>query len=133
MSIYLNQYFLSISIAQEYRTSLFKSMSFLQGLDPQVVFHQYEGLRCILTTRCCAPNPIPTGVPSDQEWLRRVELTKVNLALSVLYIKCKLVTSALLESIAEETGGDGPISLFLGHLSDTSVRIDEFLPEFAHL
>ena len=44
-------------------------------------------------------------------------------------MKYKLLTSSVLEAIAELTGGDAPISMFLGQLSNDAARIERHLPK----
>lgn len=68
-------------------------------------------------------------MPSEALWNVRVEQTGQNLSLSVLYMKYKLLTSALLEAVVELTGGDGPIALFLGQMTGNTCRIELYLPK----
>ena len=70
------------------------------------------------------------GVPDTQTISEMRERSQRNLSLSVTYLQYKLVTLALIESIVSVTGGDGPISLFLGAVNE-GMRIDEFLPRCA--
>lgn len=95
---------------KEYRTSLFKSTNFLKFLDPSVVFNQYKGV----------PTELDLGSLTIQ--------AKLNLSLAVLYMKYKIVASALLEILAVLTGGDGPIDYFLGSIS-SPVKMSSFLPQ----
>lgn len=46
------------------------------------------------------------------------EIAKVNLSLAILYMRIKLFPLALIEALAECTGGDAPVEIFLGHPND---------------
>jgi hypothetical protein len=56
----------------------------------------------------------------------------MNIQTGQEYLHIKLLTQAILEALAEVTGGDAPLSLFMGDmLADSSHhrRIEDFLPE----
>jgi hypothetical protein len=61
-----------------------------------------------------------------------VAVAKSNIALAVRYLRCKLYSTALIEALASESGGDGPLEFFMGGIPEPSgppvVRIEHFLP-----
>ena len=67
---------------------------------------------------------------------RRVARTTGNLELAVRYLRAKLYSIALVEAIAELTGGDVPLDYFMGGVEDARVadakRIESYLPQLAH-
>jgi len=83
----------------EYRIALNGMLRFFQSLQPEYVYHAYD------------------GVPSEtemQEYTRRI---RKNLGYGVQYLKAKLLAVAILEGLAELTGGDAPLVLFIGDAS----------------
>lgn len=98
---------------RSYRQAIQSSEAFLSRLSPQVIFHRYRGV----------PSPEDLSV-----WEGRA---RQNLAIAVQYLRLKLVTIAILEALAEATGGDAPISLFMGDLpqpEEPASRLEHFLP-----
>lgn len=81
---------------RSFRESLANGLKFFQGLEPKRVFHSY------------------LGVPHEAGIEEKVQQVEKNLTIAISYIKVKLVTIGLVEAIAELTGGDAPISFFLG-------------------
>ena len=94
---------------KDYRTSLHKTTKFFHSLQPSSIYHQYH------------------GVPDNDEYAARLQCAELNLSISILYLKYKLIAAGILEALADCTGGDGPISMFLGDLTD-GLRLDHFLP-----
>ena len=45
-------------------------------------------------------------------------------------MKYKIITAGILESLAAMSGGDGPITLFLGDPSPDHARLTKFLPMY---
>ena len=101
---------------RDYRFALQKMEGFLAQLPAERVFHTY------------AEEPRP------EIHARRVARTTGNLELAGRYLRAKLYSIALVEAIAEETGGDVPLDYFMGGLKQSSTenkRIEQFLPHFA--
>lgn len=96
-----------------YRHALQKMLGFLTGLEPQRVFSQYK------------------GEPSDEKYQRLLAGADRNLKTARDYLGIKLVTAVILEAFAMATGGDAPISLFLGDLDPHGPggNIEDYLPE----
>jgi hypothetical protein len=97
---------------REYREALQNMDAFFSLLDPQRVFHQYG------------------GEPEQQEFKRMVERARRNIETARRYLHVKLLAQALLEALAMESGGDAPLSLFMGDTSaDASApRLEKHLP-----
>lgn len=98
----------------EYRVALLKMEGFLATLAPERVFR------------------MQAGEPSPEEHKRRVEAARRNMALAVRYMRTKLYSTAVIEALAYETGGDAPIDLFMGGIGESNGermrRIEQFLP-----
>lgn len=98
----------------EYRVALQKMEGFLASLPAERVFRM-QG-----------------GEPSPEEHRRRVDAAARNIALAVRYMRCKLYSTAVVEALAEESGGDAPLDLFMGgvgdHKGEPMRRIEHFLP-----
>ncbi len=96
-----------------YREILQKNYLFLSHLSPELVFHQFQHF------------------PSDEKMAIKVQNTSLNLAIALQYLQIKLVTQCILEAIAMQTGGDAPISYFLGDARNYQevVNIEHFLPK----
>jgi hypothetical protein len=99
---------------REYRTALQKMEGFLATLDPAVVFQSFAG--------------VPTAAKMDK--LRSA--AQRNLTLSVAYLQAKLLTIAMLEALSLLSGGDAPLSLFAGGLTEPGKRkprrLEDYLP-----
>lgn len=99
---------------REYRGALQSMEVFFRKVDPRLVFHRYD------------------GAPDDAEYQRLTAAAQKNIRLAWRYISIKLLAQSVLEALAEETGGDAPLSLFIGDLSfdeaDSERRLEKFLP-----
>lgn len=81
----------------EYRRVLQRMEQFFLNLDPQLVFRHHR------------------GYPNSETWQAMTEQATQNIRIGKEYIGVKLVAIGLLEAVALSSGGDGPISLFLGY------------------
>jgi hypothetical protein len=98
---------------KEYRHALEKMGGFLGQLNPDNVFHNYK------------------GVPTDAEFREMVKLAYQNIATAREYLSIKLLAIAVLEALADLTGGDAPLSLFTGEIlynNDDTHRYNNILP-----
>jgi hypothetical protein len=98
---------------KEYRRALAKMGDFLGQLNPENIFHRYK------------------GVPNEAEFREMVKLAYQNIATAREYLTIKLLAIAVLEALADLTGGDAPLSLFTGDIQlngDNTHRYDSFLP-----
>jgi hypothetical protein len=81
---------------KSYRSSLQKMEGFMSQLDPALVFHEFRGF------------------PDAPTYAGMKQCAARNIQQAVEYLRAKLVTMAILEGIAELTGGDAPIVLLAG-------------------
>lgn len=98
---------------RDYRQALQKTERFLWALDPANVFHTYG------------------GVPAPHEFERLNERAQANINVAREYLGIKLLTIAILEALAEISGGDVPLSLFMGDIergNKRTRRIEDALP-----
>ena len=85
---------------RDYRVALEKMEGFLSQLRPQRVFKAFG------------------GEPHPAEHTRRIQVAGTNIALAVRYLRAKLYSTALVEALASESGGDAPVELFMGAAPD---------------
>lgn len=74
------------------------------------------------------------GMPSKKDLDWKLELCKRNCAIAKKYVGAKLYAMSVVAAFACLTGGDGPLSLFLGDLKSKKsmlqhTNFDDFLPE----
>jgi hypothetical protein len=81
---------------RDYRLALQHTDTFFSQMVPELVFH-----------RC-------HGVPTDDEYWELVRCTRHNVSIARQYLGIKLLAIGILEALAESTGGDAPLSLFMG-------------------
>jgi hypothetical protein len=99
---------------KDYRLGLQKMQRFLLNLDPTHVFNIYK------------------DTPPPPEYERMVGQTAQNLHTGRKYLQIKLLAMAILEGLAEATGGDAPVSLFMGDLPREGAviqRMEDYLPD----
>jgi hypothetical protein len=99
----------TVYTVRDYRTALQKMESFLAQLKAERVFHEY------------------LDEPKPEIHARRVARTTGNLQLAVRYLRAKLHAIAVVEGIAEATGGDLPVDYFMGGMKNSG--IEQFLPQ----
>jgi hypothetical protein len=86
---------------------------FLAHLEPSSIFQSYAGY----------PDHAMLG-----EW---TTAAGSNLRFACDYLDCKTVTVAIIEALAKATGGDSPVSMFLGDISSVQgkpERAEDYLP-----
>ena len=100
---------------RDYRIALQKMEGFLAWLPAERVFHTYG------------------DEPKPEIHARRIARATGNIELAVRYLRAKLYSIALVEAIAEATGGDVPLDYFMGGLKNAEAplmkRIEQYLPE----
>lgn len=106
----------AVYTVRDYRIALQKMEAFLAQLPAERVFHTYA------------------DEPKPEVHARRVARTTGNVQLAVRYLRAKLYAIALVEALAELTGGDVPLDYFMGgtKASDKGEqkKIGDFLPHF---
>jgi hypothetical protein len=106
----------TVYTVRDYRVALHKMEGFLAHLHADRVFHAFG------------------DEPGPAVHARRVARTTGNLELAVRYLRAKLYSIALVEAVAEATGGDVPLDYFMGGMKHTqrahaeTKRIEQFLP-----
>ncbi len=100
---------------REYRIALHKMEAFLSWLPAERVFHTWG------------------GEPEPEKYSLMVERVTANLELATRYLRAKLYSIAMVEAIADITGGDVPLDYFMGGGKSPSRpemrRIEQFLPD----
>lgn len=97
-----------------YRQALQKMEVFLVGLNQESVFNQYR------------------GIPPDDEYHHMTRYARNNIVIAREYLKLKILATSILEALAIATGGDAPLSLFMGDIPREGVsikRLEYFLPD----
>jgi hypothetical protein len=97
-----------------YRQALQKMETFFKNLDVNTVFSQYR------------------GVPSDEDFNKMVHLASNNIRVAGEYLGIKILGITIMEALAKATGGDAPLSLFMGDVPREGVsikRLEYYLPE----
>jgi len=83
---------------KSYRTALMRMEGFLCFLDAQHIFHRYD--------------------QPEMPILQLRQRAEINLRIARDYIGMKLLGMALLEALAELTGGDAPVAYFMGDVRE---------------
>jgi hypothetical protein len=99
---------------REYRQALLKMELFFITLNPEHVFNQYH------------------SVPSNRKHQQMVRQAHNNVLTARDYLCIKLLSAAILEALAEITGGDAPLSLFSEDLQSEngqSLHYKDFLKQ----
>ena len=96
-----------------YRRALQKMEAFLGQLDPETIFNEYR------------------GEPPPGEYQRMVALAHRNVTTARKYLGIKLIAAAVLEALADITGGDAPVALFMGAIDrgENARRFEDYLPQ----
>lgn len=98
---------------QEFHRAVFKMYGFFNMLQPDVVFQSFR------------------GHPTPEEYARMRQRTVRNLDIGRSYVAARLVAVSLVAALAERTGGDAPLSLFLGNRRGSGdLCLDDKLPRF---
>lgn len=98
---------------RSYRQALQKMAGFLNFLDPDVIFNRYH------------------DTPPLETFTEMVKLAHQNVHTAREYLSIKLLTAVILEALAELSGGDAPMALFMGDIDTADkdyARMEDFLP-----
>jgi len=98
----------------EYRQALQKMEGFMGSLNPNLIFGVHQ------------------DTPTPVEYAHLLQKTIANIETARAYFQIKLLTIALLEALADISGGDAPLSLFMGEIprgDQHPQRLEDFLPE----
>jgi hypothetical protein len=98
---------------QDYRGALGRMEKFLSTLNPDHIFHQYQ------------------GTPDAEKFAALRDGARKNLDFATRYLGAKIVSIAVVEALALLTGGNCPVSMFLGDIRSAygkPDRAEDFLP-----
>ncbi len=106
--------FQGVYSVKSYRVALQKMEGFLQSLDPNTIFARHG------------------GVPSEKDYHQKLKRAERNVITARAYLGIKLLTAAILEALADISGGDAPIALFMGDIGakGPGSRLEDHLPEY---
>lgn len=100
---------------RSYREGLEKMEAFLLQLNPDTIFYRYA------------------GIPPAGTYERMLALAYRNITTARQYLGIKLLSATILEALAEITGGDVPVALFMGGIEgearEGQRQWDDFLPD----
>jgi hypothetical protein len=97
----------------EFQFAVFKMNGFFNFLPARVVFHTFR------------------GVPSEEVYTKLTAEATRNLEIGKKYVGAKLLSMSVLSAFAELSGGDAPISLFMGDLPSRhrqSIQLSDQIP-----
>lgn len=98
---------------QDYRGALSRMEKFLGSLNPENIFHRHDGF------------------PDDQTFAALVAAAGKNISFACDYLSAKIASIAIIEALAIETGGNCPVSMFLGDIRNAECkpdRVEDYLP-----
>lgn len=99
---------------RDYRIALLKMEGFMNYLNPELIFRQFDGY----------PDDI-----THQHWQNTA---RKNIEIARLYLGCKLAAIALIEALASGLGLDVSLAMVMGELPDKvsgGLRLESFFPE----
>jgi hypothetical protein len=82
----------------EYRSALTKMRKFFGFVAAENIYHSYD------------------DIPSEAQMALLQQKSKKNLSIAREYLDAKILAIGILEAIASESGGDAPVSLFMGEI-----------------
>ncbi|WP_342620572.1 hypothetical protein [Rhodoferax sp. GW822-FHT02A01] len=99
---------------QDYREALSRMHNFLESLQAPRVFHQYANF------------------PSAAEYAEMTAAAAANIAFTVAFLRLKILSIVIIEAMARDTGGNCPVSMFLGDIRSNAgmpERVEDYLPQ----
>ena len=97
---------------KDFRLALQKMAGFFDFLNPDNIFHRYRDF------------------PSEMEFNHLLTLARQNITIARTYLGLKLLPLIILEALADISGGDAPLALFMGDVRQKgvpSVRLEDYL------
>ncbi len=98
---------------RDYREALSRMQIFLNGLEPERVFTHYAGF------------------PQADKFKRLTRAAALNISFALSFLQLKITSISIIEALALETGGNCPVSMFLGDIRSAvgkPERIENYLP-----
>jgi hypothetical protein len=99
---------------RDYRQALQKMEAFLSRLNPDQIFNCYH------------------NSPPPEVFAQMTARARQNVATACEYLRLKWLAMAVLEALAEATGGNAPVSLFMGDMpkgGEKTLGLEDLLPE----
>jgi hypothetical protein len=99
---------------RDYRRALQKMEAFLSHLNPDEIFYCYH------------------NSPPPEVFAQMAARARQNVGTAGEYLRLKWLAMAVLEALADATGGDAPVSLFMGDIpkgGEKTLGLDDLLPE----
>lgn len=90
----------------DYRSALLKTYNFFKSLDPDTVFNNFK------------------NYPPEKKVILLKEMANRNVSIGRDYLKIKLVAIGMIEAISHTTGGNAPMSLFMGDIRRREQKIE---------
>jgi hypothetical protein len=100
---------------RDYREAMQKMLGFLNCLQPELVFHQFQ------------------GEPDDSTYQGLVKRTRKNIEVAQLYLESKLVAIAIIEALSLRFGSDISLSTMIGELPDSEFSVGRLKDSFPHV
>ncbi len=100
---------------RDYRIALQKMSSFMDFLNPELIFRQFQ------------------GEPDDLTYRGLVEQARKNLEVARLYLHSKLVANAVLEALSLRLGRDVSLAIMMGELPDSGFSVGRMGDSFPNL
>lgn len=97
---------------KDFRKALEGMEGFLSGLKPELVFSSYN------------------NYPNESQMEDLLEKTKNNISVAVRYLRIRIYSISILDAIADATGGDTSLSLFMGDMMQAGdqISLEDYLP-----
>lgn len=98
---------------KDYREALSRMQGFLNSLQAERVFSQYD------------------GQPPAPAFERLTAAAGTNIAFASAFLRLKIASTSIIEALALATGGNCPVSMFLGDIRSnrgTPERVEDYLP-----
>lgn len=101
---------------RDYRVALVKMEGFMNYLNPELIFRQFD------------------GYPDNSTYQLLQNTARKNIEIARLYLGCKLAAIALIEALSSGWGLDVSLAMVMGELPDRvsgGLRLESFFPEIA--
>jgi hypothetical protein len=98
---------------QDYRVALTRMQHFLDGLEATRVFQRYA------------------GVPEPDTFGSMARAAGANIGFASAFLRLKIASISIIEALALHTGGNAPVSMFLGDIQtdrEQTERAENYLP-----
>lgn len=100
---------------RDYRVAIQKMSSFMNYLEPERVFRQFQ------------------GEPDDDSYQALVKQARKNIEVGRLYLESKLVANAILEALSLRLGQDVSLAIMMGELPDSGISVGRMGDSFPQL